>query len=306
MIQDYIDLWWIAHSSYFLRLPDGSHWLVDTGATLGHGQHAIPAFAWNNLGARRLNVLHTHYHFNHVAGMPWVAKRYGKALTVYSSGVYSDAVTIPKDREYQDDADDAMAEHGATHLHVAAGDTIGDYATVLSPQPSALTGLSTDDRGRLVTGEPNDETGCTIMFRHGDFSVMMNGDLGPHDTEKGLRDMIADPDLDVTSTVFNVPHHGDWEYITNAAKDDHTIMNAVATDLALIEGWAVPGRAQDTMDYLDSLAVPWLHLGTESGDTGQRGEPVHIRGFPDGTFTVEQGLATVDDVVPFPSGIAAP
>lgn len=273
-------VWSLNGDCQVIQTADGRVYVYDT-AEPRIGRHTLIPFIANHLKVRYISgLIIGHYHWNHTGGAEYLIRyfsHHGVGIgSVYSSGVYSDDRDI--DIPIQNRMDEAIAVTGVQHRHVVYGDKIADDITVISPMSDNVSGLPTDDRGRKVTTNANDETGCSVRFVEGDFSVLLTSDLGPGSNQKGLRDMIAG-DLPVSSTVFQIPHHGDISYIDTIDNYDYEIINALDPDLVMLGARTGYDVEADLIPYLNGLNISYVRLSTENRFL--------IQGHSDGTYIIK-------------------
>ena len=269
-----MNIYFIGHAMFMIVTDDNKLYTYDSSFE-GRGRHAMASFIRNYLGFNEIEAMIIgHFHRDHVGGAEHLVRQFrGKVNHVFSSGVYSDGVGI---RGYEADVirqnalDDAISEYNIPHTFIKQGDEIDGFIDVLSPYPSALEGLETDERGRLVTGNPNDRTGTIVRFNHGDFSILLTGDYN------SMRSDLSDLG-DMGATIMQIPHHGDPVYV------DEDVMVNVDPEFCIL-GTATESRIEPLKEFLNDLNYDWWHIGYD------RDKRLLIEGNADGSFTTSESL----------------
>src|SRR5690606_12332383 len=110
---------------YVVVTPSGRVYCIDPGRDY-NGRLTLVPFLKRHIRAIRIEaVLLTHYHYDHVGGVPWLIRGFGGRVgAVYSSGVR--AMDHPEDLEKQADFDAAMTQYSIPDVYVKQGDHIDD------------------------------------------------------------------------------------------------------------------------------------------------------------------------------------
>jgi competence protein ComEC len=282
--------------------PTGKSMLIDTGWPGFGGRDAGRiAAAAKEAGVSALDyVLVTHYHDDHVGGVPQLAERL-KIGTFVDHGA---------NREDSDDARTNYAAyekviHNAKRLVVKPGDTIpleGLKVEVVSADGEHIAEpLSGAGQANLLcASEPKPASDLTenarsvgVVFTYGKLRILDLGDL-TKDKELGL---VCPNNLIGTVDLFVVTHHGFTQSNTRA------LVHAVRPRVAIMDNGAHKGASPDawqTVHDSPELSDLWqLHYAVDSGkehnvaadfianpDEKCEGKPIQVTAEADGTITV--------------------
>lgn len=271
-------IYFLAATAMVIEIND-KVFLVDGGFER-YGKNALPAFIRSYLGHRKLDgIIISHFHDHHFGGASDVIDYFkGNVGAVYSSGVYADpdgSGNSMQDYDYQNRFDEIVEKYNVPHHFMRTGDMITDNIEVISPLKRNVTGLEKDSHGRDVTYDNNNETGMCVKFKYGDFSFLMTGDFWRSASEE-----LIDENVDLSATVWQIPHHGDINYVSSK------YLIAVNPDLALFDS-PTKSRLDDIVPWLEENNLNYLHVGLRNEITRLK-----IEGKKDGTFTAS------DDEVP--------
>lgn len=225
---------------YIIMSNDGTTYLVD-GGTIEVGQGALALL--QSLGVQEIEcVFITHYHYNHVAGIPIIGAEI-PIKQIISNGTYSDETREPYGT--QDPLAEAsllglISSHNIPYSYTKQGDsfTFGDLVfKTWSPLDAYFT-----DGGR--TTHPNGMTGGIYQMIFKDFDILFGGDINE---ETELLE-IWDVQGDVTNVAYAWPHHGD----PHAAVD--SVIDPMNLKFAFIENLS---SAKIVMSYLDVKGIDY-------------------------------------------------
>lgn len=285
-----------------LVAPSGKSMLIDTGWPGFAGRDAARiAGAAKEAGISKLDyVLVTHYHDDHVGGVPQLAERM-KIETFVDHG------------PNREDSDDTRANyaayekvlHGAKRLVVKPGDRIpveGLEVEVVSADGAAIAEslAGAGQTNRLCAQEPEPAEDASenarsvgVVIRYGKLRVLDLGDL----TKKKELQLACPRNLIGTVDLFVVTHHGFTQ--SNA----RALVHAVHSRVAIMDNGAHKGGSPDawqTVHDSPGLADLWqLHYAVEGSkehnvaadfianpDEKCEGKSLKVAAEADGTITV--------------------
>ena len=285
-----------------LVAPSGQSLLIDTGwpGFAGRDADRIVAAA-KEAGISKLDyVLITHYHDDHVGGVPQLAKRI-RIDTFVDHG---------PNRENSDDARANYAEYekttrGAKRLVVKPGDRIpieGIDVEVVGADGEVITKPleGAGQANSLCAAEPaapedtsENARSVGVMVTYGKLRVLDLGDL----TKRKELQLVCPTNLLGTVDLFVVSHHGFTQSNTRA------LVHAIRPRVALMDNGARKGASPDawqTVHDSPGLAEVWqLHYAVEAGkdhnvapdfianlDEKCEGKPIKVIAGTDGKITV--------------------
>ena len=274
--------------------PDRHSLLIDTGWPDHNGRDAdrILTAAHKEHLTRIDAVLITHYHVDHVGGVPQLVQRIpvGMFLDHGENRETNDKITAAAASDYRG----VLAAGKYHHQVLKAGDklpVLGFDATVLSADGQVIdapAGAAANPFCGEVEKPDTTENARSvgILMHWGQASILDLGDL-TRDKEQALMcpiNRIGTIDLLVVS------HHG-WEQSSSPE-----LINAIAPRAAVMDNGAVKGGStvvlQTLRDVSSHPAVWQLHYSQEGGQTGNF-EPAHIANLqgsaqgPDPGFMIE-------------------
>lgn len=276
------EIWYIGRAAFVIRTPDDKVWIYEGGSEAS-ARHKLLPFLVRHLGVSKLEgAFIGHFHFDHSYGFGHHLPQ-RLAMSYYSSGVYSgpNHQFSDEDEAVRQAIAAAIDDNDISHTYLRAGDTVGDWWTAMGPTQAAVDANAFLHDGRLVTNNPNDNTGLPMLLQHGSFSMLFSSDFGPsRDNENPLAGWYEMKDGTLGSlmdcTIFQVAHHGDIRYIKGPDGSEDDIINAVSPDLAIVGNRATASDADEVIPWLDARNIPWAWLWTDA--------PMKITGYDDGTF----------------------
>jgi beta-lactamase superfamily II metal-dependent hydrolase len=255
--------------------PSGQSMLIDTGWPGNNGRDAdrIVAMA-KQAGVKKIDVLLiTHFHMDHVGGVPQLASR-------IPIGEYIDHGTTVEHGKDEDALFKAYVDARGTAKHVVAkpGDTIpfkgvdvrvlsaaGDLITTALPgggQPNSLCG--SDAKREVDTTENARSVGTLLTF--GKFRALDLGDL----TWNKEMDLVCPANRVGPVDVYIVSHHG--MNMSGSA----TSVHAFAPRVAIMDNGARKGGTAEAYQAIKSspgLEDIWqLHFAMAGGEANNAGE----------------------------------
>ncbi len=282
--------------------PSGQSLLVDTGWRGFNSRDADRiAKAAKNAHAKELNyVLITHYHRDHVGGVPQLLDRM-KVGTFVDHGPNTEDAKVVR----EDYADYQAALPRAQHLVVKPGDEIPVKGLTAQVVESSGNHIASPLEGAgqvnpLCSSEPpppDDPTenaaSVGILVTFGNFRFLDLGDL----TKKKELGLVCPKNLIGTVDVYLTTHHGLDQSNAKA------IVHAVHPRVAIMNNGANKGGSPDAWQIIrDSpgLQDMWqLHYSNQGGkehnvpdafianiDAGDDGYYLKLTAEPDGSFTV--------------------
>ncbi len=285
--------------------PAGESLLIDTGWPGNNGRDADRIIAAaKKAGISRIDyVLITHFHNDHVGGLPQLAARIpvGTVIDHGDNRETTDKPTVQVWNAYQQ----LLAEKKFNRLTVKPGDNLpvrGMHATVVSSDGALidrpLPGAGQVDAGcKNAEQFPADQTenarslGTSISF--GTLRILDLGDL----TRDKERDLVCPNNKLGPIDIYIVSHHG-W-YQSNSA----VFLNAIAPRVAIMDNGARKGgtpAAWDTIEKSPRLENLWqLHFSGEGGaahnvasefianpEGPDAANDLELTAWPDGNFEV--------------------
>jgi beta-lactamase superfamily II metal-dependent hydrolase len=261
-------------------LPSGQSLLIDTGVPDQGGRDAnrIVAAA-KDAGLTKIDyVLITHYHVDHVGGVPQLAARIPIGGFI-DHGVNRETVDAGTERGYEA-YQDLLAKGGRTRLVVKPGDMLplqGIQAEVVSADGAViatpLPGAGADNTAACAASEirPTDVTenrrSVGTMFTFGTLRILDLGDL----TWDMDRQLMCPQNKLGTVDIFLVSNHG----MPNA--NSPAMVDGIAPRVAIMNNSARKGSSPpvwDTVEKSPRLEDLWqLHYSEEGGATHNVAEP---------------------------------
>jgi competence protein ComEC len=288
-------------ASTLIVTPAGQSLLIDAGygGRGGRDPERILAAA-ADAGVTRIDyLLITHYHNDHVGGVPELASRIPIGTFIdYGPPLGTDRMTTGAFRAYE-------PVRGANpHLEPRPGDALpldGIEARVVSAGGVLLTtpldgGGSTNDACAGAEDHPEDGTenfrSIGVMLRFGVFRFLALGDLSGNT----LTRLVCPRDLLGEVSVYLVSHHGDYD--TNVP----ALYAALRPRAAIMNNGVTKGGSPDafkTLHALPELEDLWqLHASRNERvvnspeelianvDDGTTGYPIRLTAFADGGFRI--------------------
>ena len=283
--------------------PSGQSLLIDTGWPGNKGRDAerIVAAA-KSAGLKQIDyVLITHFHRDHVGGVPQLAERF-KIGTFVDHGRNLEDSNDPK----QDYAAYEKVLTGHKHLVVKPG----DYVPIRGIDVVVLTAAGEHIQNALPgAGNPNpacadepkpkpDDTenarSLGTLITYGKFRMLDLGDL----TKDKELELMCPNNLIGTVDLFIVSHHG-W-----SQSDSNAFVSAIHPQAAIMNNGARKGGSPDVWTIVNNVVGPqrfWqLHYSVEGGaehNVGEKfianpnekkdeGKDIQVRAFRDGKFEI--------------------
>lgn len=254
------------HGCYLIVTPSGRGFLFD-GGNPGNGKQTL-SFVRGYIGVSRLaGAFVSHFHEDHLGGVVDLLElTKGHIGPVYTAGVYflpeglGGAAAQPLQKRF----DEAVTEYDINHQVVSSGYVVPDpdvTITVLTPLPEQMPG----EPPVQIPGT-NNAPALSVLLEWEDVRVWMTGDQPASNLQDALPLLGDSPEL----TVFQVPHHGDPNYINK------TFMETVNPKLSLL---GARPYADTTKSRLDDWGLPWVAL---------RDGPFEVSIGPDASIDVQQ------------------
>ena len=284
--------------------PQGESLLIDTGWPGNNGRDAdrIVAEA-KKAGLSKIDyVLITHYHDDHVGGVPQLAARIpvGTFIDHGPNRELDHGITEHGYAEYQK----ILAAGTSKHILVKPGDILpikGFRATVISSD-GALIAKPLPGAGQTNTAcetsptKPADQTeNARSLGIEIDFGKLRLVDLGDLTWDKE-RELMCPINKLGPVDVYIVSHHG-WYQSSSPA-----FVHGIHPRVAIMDNGEKKGGSPGTLDTLHSSpgleALYQLHYSTESADKNtaaeyianlqgpDAGNPIELTASPDGSFRV--------------------
>jgi beta-lactamase superfamily II metal-dependent hydrolase len=285
--------------------PAGESLLIDTGWPGDNGRDAdrIVAAA-KKAGISRINyVLITHFHEDHVGGLPQLAARIpiGTVIDHGDNRESTDAATVQGWQAYQE----LVAAKKFKRLTVKPGDKLpigGMLATVVSadgavihhPLPGAGQANAVCKNAETY---PTDQTenlrSVGTMISFGKLRILDLGDL----TREKERELVCPINKLGPVDIYIVSHHG-WSQSSSPA-----LLNAIAPRVAIMDNGAKKGGTPSVWDIIEKsprLENLWqLHFSDEGGaahnvatefianpEGPDAGNYLELTAWPDGSFDI--------------------
>jgi len=283
--------------------PSGQSLLIDTGWPGNKGRDAdrIVAAA-KSAGLKQIDyVLITHFHRDHVGGVPQLAERF-KIGTFVDHGRNLEDSNDPK----QDYAAYEKVLTGHKHLVVKPG----DYVPIRGIDVVVLTAAGEHIQNALPgAGNPNpacadepkpkpDDTenarSLGTLITYGKFRMLDLGDL----TKDKELELMCPNNLIGTVDLLIVSHHG-W-----SQSDSNAFVSAIHPQAAIMNNGARKGGSPDVWTIVNNVVGPqrfWqLHYSVEGGaehnvaekfianpnEKKDEGKDIQVRAFRDGKFQI--------------------
>lgn len=284
--------------------PQGESLLIDTGWPGNNGRDAdrIAAEA-KKAGLSKIDyVLITHYHDDHVGGVPQLAARIpvGTFIDHGPNRELDHGITEHGYAEYQK----ILSAGTSKHILVKPGDILpikGFRATVISSD-GALIAKPLPGAGQTNTAcetsptKPADQTeNARSLGIEIDFGKLRLVDLGDLTWDKE-RELMCPINKLGPIDVYIVSHHG-WYQSSSPA-----FVHGIHPRVAIMDNGEKKGGSPGTLDTLHSSpgleALYQLHYSTESADKNtaaeyianlqgpDAGNPIELTASPDGSFSV--------------------
>jgi beta-lactamase superfamily II metal-dependent hydrolase len=288
-------------ASTLIVTPSGQSMLIDAGYGGREGRDPARILAAAaEAGITRIDyLLVTHFHNDHVGGIPELASRIPIGTFIdYGEPLGSDRMTTGAFRAY------GPVRGSNPHLVPRPGDVLpldGIEAKVVSAGGTLLTtpldgGGATNDACAGAEDHPEDGTenyrSVGVMFRFGAFRFLALGDLSGNT----LTRLACPMDLLGEVSAYLVSHHGDWD--TNVP----ALYAALRPRVAIMNNGATKGGepyAFKTLHALPALEDLWqLHASHNPRsvnsseelianiDDGATGYPIRMTAFEDGSFRI--------------------
>lgn len=258
----HVTIYNIDYGSNIIVAPENKIYIVDAGT--GRIGEDIVLFIQRNFPnvTKIERIFITHYHFNHVEGIPHIINSF-EVGSIHSSGTYSADTRssyATRDPIAEENLLQAIEDFNIPHTYHKKGDSFIDEHLkfdIWSPLEKHY-----DPDGR--TDNPNGPTGMIVRFEFGNASFVFGGDVFiPKDVREIWQEI-----GNVSSTGFAWPHHGDFA----TAQDD--IINPMNLSVVTLENI---GSAVNTMNYLENKGISHTYLGDGINT---------VRLFKDGSFEI--------------------
>lgn len=303
--------------STLILTPDGQSLLIDVG--YGGRGNRDPDRIMAAMRDARIDqidyLLITHYHPDHVGGVPELASRIPIGTFIdYGAPLGNDRMATGSFRTYEP----VRSQH--RHLQPQPGDRLpltGIEATVVSAGGALLTtplsgGGQPNESCATVEDQPADGTenfrSIGVMLRFGSFRFLDLGDLSGNT----LASLVCPTNLLGGASVYLIAHHGDYDSslpaVYAALRPRVAILNNGATKGGVREAFRT-ARAQPGLEDL------WqLHLSQNPGtsnsqdsfianvDEGGTGYRIRLTARADGSFQIVNGRTGFTKAYPRPSG----
>jgi len=292
-------------ASTLIVTPAGQSLLIDAGYGAREGRDPARILAAAaEAGITRIDyLLVTHFHNDHVGGVPELASRIPIGTFIdYGVPLGTDRMTVGAYRAYEP----VRGDH--PHIEPRPGDRLpldGIQATVVSAG-GALLSAPLDGAGHIndacAGAEDYVEDGTEnfrsigVMFQFGSFRFLAPGDLSGNT----LTRLVCPRDLLGEVSVYLVAHHGDYD--TNVP----ALYAAQRPRVAIMNNGVRKGGSPDAFKTLNArpdLEDLWqLHASRNPSavnapdalianvdDDGTTGYPIRLTAFADGSFRIVNG-----------------
>jgi competence protein ComEC len=282
--------------------PGGESMLIDTGwAGFNHRDADRIAAAAKAAGVKRIDYLViTHYHADHVGGVPQLAEK----LPIRNFVDHGASTETGKDADILYKAYVAARDKG-NHIQVKPGDMIpvkdldvrvlsAAGETIASPVPGG--GKPNPECGSFRKHDPDPSENARsvgLLITYGDFRMVDLGDL----TWNKEFDLVCPENKIGPVDVYIVSHHG-----MNMSGSPQ-LVHALAPRVAIMDNGAKKGGSPEiwqTIHDMPGLLDLWqVHYAVAGGrehnssdtvianiDEVCEGKPLHLSAMRDGTFTV--------------------
>ena len=291
-------------ASTLVVTPAGQSLLIDAGYGGREGRDPARILdAAADAGINRIDyLLATHFHNDHVGGVPDLAARIPIGTFIdYGEPIGTDRMAIRAFGAYE------PVRAQTAHVQPRPGDRLpldGIEATVVSTGGMLLSkplpggGLRNDACAR-AENHPEDGTenfrSIGVMVQFGSFRFLGLGDLSGNTLTK----LVCPTNLLGETSVYLVAHHGDYD--TNVP----ALYAALRPRVAIMNNGATKGGSPDSFKTLHAqpaLEGLWqLHASRNARvvnsseelianvDEGTTGYPIRLIAFPDGSFRIVNG-----------------
>lgn len=251
--------------------PSGQSLLVDTGWPGNNGRDADRIIAAaKKAGISKINyVLITHFHEDHVGGVPQLVQRI-PVETFIDHGENRETTDAPTVRDYQA-YEQVLATGKYKHIVAKPGDVLpiqgmhavvvsADAATISAPVPGAgQTNTACDNAPKYPTDQTENRRSVGTLISFGNLRILDLGDL-THDEEMQL--MCPVNKLGKID-IYIVSHHG-WDQSSSPA-----LVDGIAPRVAIMDNGAKKGGSPSVWDIVEKsprLKDLWqLHFSDEGG-----------------------------------------
>ena len=281
--------------------PSGESLLIDTGwpGFAGRDADRIVSAA-KSAGLKQIDyVLITHFHRDHVGGVPQLAER-------IKLGAFVDHGPNLEDSEVtrEDYAAYEKVLTGHKHLVVGPGDhlpikgmdvlVLSAAGKVIDKTANARANPACADEPKAEVDESENARSLGVLVTYGKFHMLDLGDL----TKRTELELVCPNNLIGTVDLFVVSHHGSNQSNTSA------FVSAIHPQAAIMNNGAHKGGSPDVWTVVSKVVGPerfWqLHYAVEGGkqrnvaekfianpdEKNDQGNDIRVRAFADGKFEI--------------------